>query len=47
LNLFIASLRFDRSIIQLGIASLPFLGILLVALVIITFVPGLSLVLVR
>jgi tripartite ATP-independent transporter DctM subunit len=47
MNLFIASLRFDRSIIQLGIASLPFLGILLVALVIITFVPGLSLVLVR
>jgi TRAP-type C4-dicarboxylate transport system permease large subunit len=31
----------------LGVASLPFLGILLVALVIITYVPGLSLLLVR
>jgi tripartite ATP-independent transporter DctM subunit len=47
MNLFIASLRFEKSILRLGAASLPFLGILLIALVIITFVPGLSLLLVR
>ena len=47
MNLFIASLRFEKSVIRLGIASLPFLGILLVALAIITYVPALSLLLVR
>lgn len=47
MNLFIASLRFEKSILRLSVASLPFLGILLVALLIITFVPGLSLLLVR
>jgi C4-dicarboxylate transporter DctM subunit len=47
MNLFIASLRFEQSIIRLGVASLPFLGILIVALLIITYVPGLSLLLVR
>jgi tripartite ATP-independent transporter DctM subunit len=47
MNLFIASLRFDRSIIRLGIASLPFLALLLMALLIITYVPGLSLFLVE
>jgi len=47
MNLFIASLRFEQSIIRLGVASLPFLGILLVALLIITYVPALSLLLVR
>jgi len=47
MNLFIASLRFEESILHLGVASLPFLGILLVALAIITFVPELSLFLVR
>ena len=47
MNLFIASLRFEKSILRLGVASLPFLGILLVALIIITYVPGLSLLLVR
>lgn len=47
MNLFIASLRFEKSIIRLGVASLPFLGILLVALLIITYVPGLSLIFVR
>lgn len=47
MNLFIASLRFEKSIIRLGIASLPFLGILLVALLIITYIPSLSLFLVR
>ena len=47
MNLFIASLRFEKSVLRLGAASLPFLGILLVALLIITFAPGLSLLLVR
>jgi C4-dicarboxylate transporter DctM subunit len=47
MNLFIASLRFEKSIIRLGVASLPFLGILLVALLLITYVPALSLLLVR
>jgi len=46
MNLFIASLRFEKSIIRLGIASLPFLAILLLALLIITYIPGLSLLLV-
>jgi tripartite ATP-independent transporter DctM subunit len=47
MNLFIASLRFDRSILRLSRASLPFLAILLVALVVITFVPEVTLLLVR
>lgn len=47
LNLFISSLRFRRSIVELSKVSLPFLGILLVALAIITYVPSLSLFLVR
>jgi C4-dicarboxylate transporter, DctM subunit len=47
MNLFIASLRFEKSIIQLSLASLPFLVILLIALTIITFFPPLSLLLVR
>jgi C4-dicarboxylate transporter DctM subunit len=47
MNLFIASLRFDKSILRLSWAALPFLGILLVTLAIITFVPELTLLLVR
>lgn len=47
MNLFIASLRFEKSIIQLSLATLPFLIILLAALAIITFFPPLSLMLVR
>ncbi|MCK8601681.1 TRAP transporter large permease [Desulfoferrobacter suflitae] len=47
MNLFIASLRFDRPIVQLSLATLPFLGILLLALAIITFFPPLSLVLIH
>lgn len=46
MNLFIASLRFDTSIIKLSYATLPFLAILLVSLAIITFFPELSLLLV-
>jgi TRAP-type C4-dicarboxylate transport system permease large subunit len=47
LNLFIASFRFDRPIIQIYVATLPFLLILLAAVLIITYWPTLSLVLVR
>ncbi len=47
MNLFIASLRFEKSILRLGLVSLPFLAILLMALMVITYVPGLSLLLVR
>jgi tripartite ATP-independent transporter DctM subunit len=43
-NLFIASVRFDRSILKLYIASLPFILILLIALAVITYFPWLSLV---
>jgi len=47
LNLFISSYRFRKSIVDLYRASLPFLGILLAALAIITYFPALSLFLVR
>jgi tripartite ATP-independent transporter DctM subunit len=47
LNLFISSFRFERPILDLYRACLPFLGILLVALLIITYVPELSLALVH
>jgi tripartite ATP-independent transporter DctM subunit len=47
MNLFIASLRFNKSVLRLSWAALPFLGILLVALAIITFVPELTLLFVR
>lgn len=47
LNLFISNLRFKKSILELSISVLPFLAILLVALMVITYVPDLSLWLVR
>ncbi len=47
MNLFIASFRFERPVLKLYMASLPFLAILLVALIIITYVPSLSLFLVK
>jgi tripartite ATP-independent transporter DctM subunit len=47
INLFIASLRFKRPVLDLYRASVPFLGLYLVALLIITYVPALSLWLVR
>jgi len=47
LNLFIASYRFDRSIIQLYKATLPFLFILLLSVIIITYWPALSLMFIR
>lgn len=47
LNLFISSLRFKKSILQLSLSVLPFIAVLLLALVIITYVPELSLWLVQ
>ena len=45
LNLFIASYRFKKPIIEIYRATLPFFAILLAALLVITFLPPLSLVL--
>jgi tripartite ATP-independent transporter DctM subunit len=47
LNLFIASFRFNRSIIELYRISLPFLVLMLIALIFITYFPALSLGLVN
>ncbi len=47
MNLFIASYRFGRPILRLYLASLPFLAILLLGLIVITYLPGISLFLVR
>lgn len=44
INLFISSFRFEKPVTQLYSASLPFLFLLLIALIIITYVPALSLV---
>lgn len=46
LNLFISSFRFEKPILDLYRSCLPFLGILLLALLVITYVPQLSLFLV-
>jgi len=43
INLFLASHRFERDILVIYRATLPFLGLLLIALLIITWWPGLSL----
>jgi tripartite ATP-independent transporter DctM subunit len=47
INLFIASMRFERPVLALYRACLPFIAILLLALGLITYVPWLSLALVR
>jgi TRAP-type C4-dicarboxylate transport system permease large subunit len=47
MNLFIASYRFDRPIMLLYRATIPFLIILLFSVLVITYWPWLSLVLVR
>lgn len=47
INLFIASIRFERPVLRLYAASLPFIAILLAALVVITYLPWLSLVLLK
>ena len=43
MNLFIASYRFGKPITELYKAALPFMGVLLIALLLITYVPWLSL----
>jgi TRAP-type C4-dicarboxylate transport system permease large subunit len=45
LNLFIASYRFERSVVELYLSTLPFFAFLLISVIIITFWPGLSLAL--
>jgi tripartite ATP-independent transporter DctM subunit len=45
INLFIAGMRFEKPVLRLYAASLPFIAILLLALVIITYLPWLSLAL--
>ncbi|MFQ5583486.1 MAG: TRAP transporter large permease [Calditrichia bacterium] len=47
MNLFIASFRFEKPILKLYLATIPFLIILLIALLIITYIPELSLWLVH
>ena len=47
MNLFIAGMRFERPVVKLVLASLPFIAILLLALAIITYFPPLSLVLIK
>jgi tripartite ATP-independent transporter DctM subunit len=46
LNLFLASYRFDKSVVTLYRATLPFLALLMLTLVIITYFPAISLVLI-
>ena len=47
MSLFLASYRFERPVVELYRATVPFLVMLLISLVIITYVPALSLWLVR
>lgn len=47
INLFISSIRFERPVLKLYLASLPFIVILLTGLALITYVPWISLVLIR
>ena len=47
MNLFLASYRFDKPVVQLYLATLPFLAILLATVIVITYWPDLSLFLVR
>lgn len=43
MNLFVASLRFDRPVLTVTRASLPYLAVLLAVLAVVTYVPALSL----
>ena len=47
INLFIAGMRFEKPVLRLYVASLPFIAILLLGLAIITYLPWLSLVLLK
>ena len=46
INLFIASIRFEKPVLRLYMASLPFIAILLLGLAVITYLPWLSLLLI-
>lgn len=46
LNLFLASYRFEKPIVELYRSTLPFLGLLIITLLIITYIPWLSTVLI-
>jgi C4-dicarboxylate transporter DctM subunit len=47
INLFIAGMRFEKPILRLYVASLPFIAILLLGLALITYLPWLSLALIK
>jgi TRAP-type C4-dicarboxylate transport system permease large subunit len=47
MNLFIAMYRFDRPMLEIFRAVLPFVAILLLAVLIITYWPALSLALIK
>ena len=47
MNLFIASYRFKKSLSELYLATLPFLGLLLFVVLLITYLPWFSLVFIR
>jgi len=47
INLFISSIRFEKTVLRLYYASLPFIAVLLFALAIITYLPWLSLALLK
>jgi TRAP-type C4-dicarboxylate transport system permease large subunit len=47
MNLFISSFRFKQPIVRVYAASIPFLLMLLVALLLVTYLPEISLILVR
>lgn len=47
LNLFISSIRFDKTIIDLYNACVPFILILILGLLVITYVPDLSMILIK
>jgi TRAP-type C4-dicarboxylate transport system permease large subunit len=47
INLFISSIRFEKTVLRLYLASLPFIVVLLFALAIITYLPWLSLALLK
>jgi TRAP-type C4-dicarboxylate transport system permease large subunit len=47
MNLFIASYRFGKPLHELYLASWPFMVVLLIALLLITYVPWISLVFIR
>lgn len=47
MNLFVSSIRFQKPVLELAVASLPFMLVYLVSLIIITYYPDLSLFLVH